>query len=130
MRIGEVAQAAGVAVHTLRYYERIGLIPPPRRSGSGYRDYAPSVVERIHFIVNAKQFGFSLSEIQELLALRDGEPQCEPAHKIASERLRELDNQLEELGETRAALYELLESCSGAEDTCGIIEQLEEQNGG
>jgi MerR family copper efflux transcriptional regulator len=67
--IGAVARRAGVGIDTIRYYEREGLLPKPRRRASGYRDYGSEVVERLRFIRRAKDLGFTLEEIRELLAL-------------------------------------------------------------
>ena len=70
MRIGALAAAAGVNVPTVRYYERRGIIPPPPRTSSGYRQYDPAVLDRIRFIKRAQELGFTLEEISDLLALR------------------------------------------------------------
>lgn len=70
MTIGQVAKAAGVGVETVRFYERVGLIPDPPRRPSGYREYPPDAVHRIEFIKRAKALGFTLAEIGELLSLR------------------------------------------------------------
>ena len=69
LTIGAVARAAGIAIDTIRYYEREGLLPVPARRLSGYRDYTPDAVARLRFIRRAKELGFSLPEIRELLAL-------------------------------------------------------------
>ena len=70
MRIGEVAAEAAVNIQTLRYYERVGLLPAPDRHPSGYRSYARDAVRRVRFIKRAQELGFTLAEIGELLALR------------------------------------------------------------
>ena len=70
LTIGQVAAAAGVNIQTIRYYERRGLLATPRRTASGYRQYTGDAVNRIRFIKHAQELGFSLKEIQELLALR------------------------------------------------------------
>ena len=69
-KIGQAAQAAAVGVETVRFYEREGLLPKPKRSAAGYRLYPPDTVKRLQFIKQAKQLGFTLSEINELLSLR------------------------------------------------------------
>src|SRR5688572_606082 len=71
MRIGEVAQHAGVNVQTLRYYERRGLLPSPTRRPSGYREYAPETVALVRFIKRAQHLGFTLQDVGELLELRE-----------------------------------------------------------
>ena len=70
LTIGQVAEAADVNVQTIRYYERRGLFPTPRRTPSGYRQYADEAVARLRFIKHAQELGFSLQEIQDLLGLR------------------------------------------------------------
>ena len=70
MKIGEFAHDAGVNVQTVRYYERRGLLPEPDRRPSGYREYGPDALDRLHFIKRAQELGFTLTEIRELLALR------------------------------------------------------------
>src|SRR3989454_12380279 len=70
LTIGQVANAADVNIQTIRYYERRGLFPTPRRAPAGYRQYAGEAVARLRFIKHAQELGFSLQEIQELLALR------------------------------------------------------------
>jgi DNA-binding transcriptional MerR regulator len=69
MSIGELARTTGVSTNTLRYYEREGLLPCPRRGASGYREYEGNAVDRVHFILRAKELGFSLEEIADLLDL-------------------------------------------------------------
>ena len=70
LTIGQVANAADVNIQTIRYYERRGLFPTPRRTPAGYRQYADDAVARLRFIKHAQELGFSLEEIQELLGLR------------------------------------------------------------
>ncbi len=74
-KIGQVAKAAGIGIDAIRFYEREGLIEKPPRRSSGYRAYSPDVVQRLRFIKRAKELGFSLSEISELLSL-EGNPKA------------------------------------------------------
>lgn len=67
--IGKVARMSGVGIETIRFYEREGLIPEPPRRDSGYRQYPPATIERVHFVKRAKDLGFTLAEIKELLNL-------------------------------------------------------------
>ncbi|WP_345788043.1 MerR family transcriptional regulator [Gemmatimonas sp.] len=84
LRIGAVAEAAGVGVQTLRYYERRGLLSARHRTAGGYREYAPDTVRRVVFIRRAQAMGFTLDEIRALLALRVRESRrCEPVKKSA-----------------------------------------------
>ncbi len=91
MRIGELAQQAGVEASTIRYYERIGLMPPPTRTASGYRDYGDDAAARLGFIQAAQSIGFSLGEIRETLALRDrGEAPCGHAAALIERNAEQL----------------------------------------
>ena len=96
--IGAVARRAGVGIDTIRYYEREGLLPEPQRRASGYRDYGPDVVERLRFIRRAKDLGFTLEEIRELLALStDRERGVKTVKQRAEARLGEVEHRIREL---------------------------------
>jgi DNA-binding transcriptional MerR regulator len=89
LTIGKVAALAGVGIETLRFYEREGLIPPPARRPSGYRDYAPGVIQRVRFIRRAKALAFSLREIGGLLTLRvDATRSCADVRERARAKTR------------------------------------------
>ena len=91
MRIGELAQRSGVEPTTIRYYERIGLMPDPARTESGYRDYAEEAADRLGFIRAAQSVGLSLGEIRETLAFRDrGEAPCRHAAALIERNAAEL----------------------------------------
>ncbi|WP_026533865.1 heavy metal-responsive transcriptional regulator [Arthrobacter sp. H14] len=110
MRIGELAAAAGTTTKTLRFYESAGLIPPPARMASGYRDYPEDMVSRLSFIRRGQRAGLTLAQIREILHLRDdGQPPCEHVETLLADRLAELDQQisdLRQLRETVAGLHE------------------------
>lgn len=127
MKIGQVAACAGVNVDTLRYYERRGLIEEPARRSSGYREYPEDVVLLVRFIKRAQDLGFTLKEIADLLSLRDGAGrQRDRVLGLAESKVREIDRKLSRLQAMRAALSELVESCScaGGRPTCPILEAL------
>jgi DNA-binding transcriptional MerR regulator len=108
MRIGALADAAGVPTTTIRYYESVGLLPPPRRSSSGYRDYAAEVVDRLRFIRDAQASGLTLAEIQSVLELKDsGRRSCEHTAALVERHLNELDEQIARLQEARVELARL-----------------------
>ncbi|MHB8293359.1 MAG: heavy metal-responsive transcriptional regulator [Acidimicrobiales bacterium] len=105
MHIGEVSKRSGVPVKTIRYYDEIGILAAPRRSGSGYRDYEPEAVDRLGFIRASQAFGLSLGEIREIAAYRDrGEVPC--AHVLALLRRHgeEIDERIAELRHARSVL--------------------------
>ncbi|MFN2494232.1 MAG: MerR family transcriptional regulator, partial [Pyrinomonadaceae bacterium] len=90
IQIGEVAKRSGVSIDTLRYYERLRLLPPTRRSAGGFRLYAPEHVERVQFIKQAQELGFSLDEIKGLLAT-GGADECRKVRALLKTKLNELD---------------------------------------
>ncbi len=110
MRIGELAKTAGVTPDTIRYYEREGLLPPPERTPSGYRDYGPGVMEDILFIKKAQALGLKLSDVREVLEISSGgKPPCEHVRATVSARLVEVEERLRDLRALRATLRETLE---------------------
>lgn len=112
MRIGEVAAAARVNVQTLRYYERVGLLPEPARRSSGYRDYDTGTVRRVRFIKRAQELGFTLAEVTDLLALREqSETACEQVEVRASAALERIVEKVRDLERMRSALSEYVSSC-------------------
>lgn len=128
MRIGEVADRSNVNVQTIRYYERRGLLPTPRRSPSGYRQYSADNVERIRFIKRAQALGFSLDDIRELLALKvHPSTNCEEVLHHAEAKLRDIDERIEALGLMKRSLESLAGACRDRRATsdCPILEALE-----
>jgi len=114
MRIGELADEAGVSTKTVRYYESIGILSEPRRTDSGYRDYDPDSVRRLRFIREAQSTGLSLSEIQSVLELKDtGSRSCEHTTGLLDQHLAEIDQQLATLQQARAELLTLAERARG-----------------
>jgi len=124
--IGKVAKAAGVGVETIRFYEKKGLIVQPVAQGT-YRVYQQSVVARIRFIRRAKEIGFQLSEIKELLTLADHSEYDRGAVKdIASRKAETLRERIAQLKKAEQTLLELVDNCSGegTVEGCPIIEAL------
>jgi len=125
--IGTVARRAGVGIDTIRYYEREGLLPEPQRRASGYRDYGPDVVERLRFIRRAKDLGFMLEEIRELLALStDREHGVKTVKQRAEARLGEVERRIHELQRMKRGLRQLIDACPGrgALEHCPILRAL------
>jgi MerR family copper efflux transcriptional regulator len=130
LKIGEVARSTGLPIDTIRYYERVGLLPEPARRPSGYRSYGTGAIRRLRFIHSAKALGFTLPEIKELLALDAG--RNVPAVQAAARRkLADLDRRLAELTRIRLALASLVEHCpgTGAADSCPILAALNDEGG-
>src|SRR5260370_29561520 len=105
LKVGEVAERAGVGVQTLHYYERVGLLPKPDRSASNYRLYQSDAFRRIQFIKKAQSLGFTLEEIKEILGLHEqGRAPCRCVADVGKKHLQELDVRIAALQEFRRSL--------------------------
>src|SRR5881628_4021678 len=105
LKVGELAERAGVGVQTLHYYERVGLLPQPDRSASNYRLYQSEALRRVQFIKKAQSLGFTLEEIKEILGLRgQGRAPCRCVADVGKKHLQELDARIAALQEFRRAL--------------------------
>jgi MerR family copper efflux transcriptional regulator len=104
--IGELAEAAGVGVDTVRFYERRGLLPAPPRTASGYRQYDDEALDRLRFILRAKELGFTLAEVDGLMPARFATVRSAAVAKIAA-----LDAEAAELARVRARLELLVQTC-------------------
>jgi len=128
LSIGQVAKRTGVTVETMRFYEKQGLITVPQRSDCGYRQYPPEMVKRVRFIQHAKEVGFTLKEIDELLALRRKPgTSCADIKLRAAQKVQEVDQKLNDLKRIRGALQRMIMKCSGRGDLseCPILEELD-----
>lgn len=130
MKIGELAHRAGVGIDTVRYYERQGLLPPPARQASGYRQFEASDVARLRFVRRAKALGFTLGEIRELLELsghRDDD--MGRMKEAAAQKLLEVDAKVAELTRIRDGLETLVTACPGhgVLGECPILNALAEE---
>jgi MerR family transcriptional regulator, copper efflux regulator len=114
MTIGRIANAAGVSIDTIRFYERQGLIVEPRRNLSGYRNYAADVLDRLRFIGDAKRLGFTLREIKELLSQGvKSTAECGPVTRKAEAKLAEMNAEIDRLLRLRVTLGKMVEACGG-----------------
>lgn len=130
MKIGCVAEAAGVEVSTVRYYERRGLLAEPPRTDAGYRQYDATVVDRIRFVRQAQDLGFTLKEIEELLDLRvEDAASCGVVEEATRAKLQSVDAKIRELRRLRAVLARLVRACEERETTaeCPVLAMLEEE---
>ena len=128
LTIGQLAGMSKVSVHTLRYYERQGLIPLPPRKPSGYRVYKEETVKRVLFIKNAQRLGFSLNEISELLMLRvDSTKSCSEVNRRTERKIADISEKIQALEGIRSALLKLKAKCEKREPTspCPVIEELD-----
>ena len=129
MTIGRLAKEAGVNIDTIRYYERNGLIPEPVRRPSGYREYDTGDVRRLRFIGRAKQLGFTLAEIVELLSL-SADRDVGGVKRRAEQRLDQVEHKIRELQRVRRGLKTLIDACPGHGDVerCPIVAALSSED--
>jgi Cu(I)-responsive transcriptional regulator len=124
--IGALGKATDTTVETVRYYERIGLLPSPPRSAGNYRVYGAAALGRLSFIRRARALGFSLDQVRALLGLADDRgSDCAAIDRIADEHLREVERKIADLTALRRELTAVIESCGGGTVAdCRIIEAL------
>lgn len=128
LSIGQLARRAGVGVETVRYYEREGLLVEPQRRQSGYRQYQSDTVDRLLFIRRAKELGFTLKEIKELLSLRvDEEKTCADVRQQAEAKIADIEDRIRSLQRMKRALVKVTRQCSSSGPTseCPILESIE-----
>lgn len=119
LRRGEVAAAAGLNPETLRFYEEIGLIRKPTRSANGYRQYSPGTVDRLTFIREIKDLGFTLREIDELISLRaQNSISCRTSASTAQKKIDELDSRIAAIKAMRKRLVSFRDKCVEQQDDC------------
>ena len=124
MTIGRLAQAAGVHVETIRYYQRRTLLEAPRRLVGGVRRYGNEAVARLRFIKRAQDIGFTLEEVRELLRL-ERTPDCRDARSLAAAKLAAVQARMVDLERMSSALRRLVAQCdAGSARTCPIIDSL------
>lgn len=122
MRVGEVANAAGVNVQTVRFYERRGLLAKPSRLSSGYRDYPAGAAQRVIGVKRAQKLGFTLTEIQELMRLEEPGLHIEHVRAIATSKIRDVDEKIRGLRRIRKSLEELLSQAEKKTNHCPVLE--------
>ncbi|MGH7674796.1 MAG: MerR family transcriptional regulator [Gemmatimonadales bacterium] len=128
LTIGQVAAAADVNIQTIRYYERRGLFAAPRRTPSGYRQYAGDAISRLRFIKHAQELGFSLKEIQELLGLRVRHgAACDAVERKTRQKIALVQQKIRDLQRMKRTLEHLAAACEARQptDDCPILEALE-----
>jgi Cu(I)-responsive transcriptional regulator len=126
LNIGEAAAAAGVSAKMIRHYESVGLLPPAKRTDSGYRTYTDADVHALRFVRQARDHGFSIKEIAELLGLWHNRRRSSKAVKaLTSRHIAELDRKIRELEQMKLALQTLADHCAGDDRPhCPILEGL------
>ncbi|GLS05897.1 MerR family transcriptional regulator [Chitiniphilus shinanonensis] len=127
--IGALGKAAGVNLETVRYYERIGLLPAPPRSDGGYRRYDGTAVQRLRFIRRGRELGFGIDEIRTLLQLADHPQQpCDAADRLAQRHLAEVEAKIADLQAMRDVLARLADCHSRSAEHCRLLETLEQRD--
>lgn len=131
-QIGELAARSGLTPDALRYYERLGLLPPSQRTAGGFRVYTPAALDRLHFIKQAQTLGLSLQEIGALVSYTDrgGLKRCQRVHDLLQRKIADLDTKLAELKEFRRTLQGYFVECERTladrdRTECPVIEHLE-----
>ncbi len=130
LTISRLAQLGGVNLETVRYYERRGLLPKPPRTQAGYRRFPPDAAHRLRFIKRAQDLGFSLGEIEELLALRV-EPQqnCVDVRSRAKAKIADIEQKMKTLAAMKNVLRGLVEQCESCTSVeCPILASMERES--
>lgn len=125
--IGELAEKCNVNKETIRYYERLGLIPKPSRTESGYRIYTKQTVDRLNFIKRIQELGFTLNEIDKLLGVVDrDEAKCRDMYDFTVYKIEDIQQKIQDLKRIEQMLIDLKERCPVNKDIyeCPIIETL------
>jgi MerR family Zn(II)-responsive transcriptional regulator of zntA len=133
VKINELAKLSGISAHTLRYYEKLGLLTPSQRSESNYRIYSKDDLTTAIFIKRSKECGFSLAETASLLAIKNDKSQhvCAETKEITRTKINELAEQIEKLKKMQNTLQELHAFCGGGQKSaefCSIISTLEKDS--
>lgn len=126
MKIGELSRATGTNIETIRYYERIGLLPAPARTDANYRSYGDAHRARLRFVRHSRELGFTIDEIRSLLDLSDHpERDCADADRIASAHLEQVEAKIAQLSALRDELTRIVGRCRGGlAGDCRVIEAL------
>lgn len=132
MTIGELSRRTGVVIETIRYYERIGLLPAPQRGENGRRQYDDKAVRRLTLVRQSRDLGFGMTEIGELLTLSDDpDASCQAAVEIARRQVSAIDGKIKQLKAIRRELVNVVEACNSTHiDDCRIIAALTRSKSG
>ncbi|MDH0614135.1 MULTISPECIES: helix-turn-helix domain-containing protein [Hyphomicrobiales] len=124
--IGVLSERSGVNIETIRYYEKIGVMPEPARSAGGYRVYGNDHTRRLHFVRRGRELGFSLDELRGLLQLVDGHAHtCQEVHALTIEHLKDIRQKIADLRRLERVMSDMAAQCSGDQvPECPIIDAL------
>ncbi len=124
MQIGEIAKRSGIGIETIRYYEREGLLLEPQRRPSGYRQYDDSTIERLEYIRRAKELGFTLAEIRELLELSfAAHAGCDRVRQRAEGKVADIEDKIRSLQKMKRSLGKIIQRCRAKNSTedCPLV---------
>jgi len=123
---GTLAARVGCTIETIRYYERVGILPPAPRSAGGHRLFGEDLIKRLHFVRRGRELGFTLEEIRELLRLVDGGAYtCARIETLARAHARDIRNKIADLERLTAVLDKMASQCTGGDiPACPIIDAL------
>lgn len=128
-QIGGLAKEVQVKTDTIRFYEKIGLMPKPLHTESGYRHYKDEDLKRLRFIVRAKGMGFTLAEIKDLLAIKvSSKEKCDAVYAESQHKIKTIDQKMSELKKMKMALSKLMEQChleNHRQEECPILDVLD-----
>jgi MerR family mercuric resistance operon transcriptional regulator len=126
LSIGSLSQQSGVSIETIRYYEKIGIMPKPERSAGGYRVYGPEHAKRLHFVRRGRELGFSLDELRGLLLLVDGHSYtCAEVHALTVEHLKDIRQKIADLKRLERVMSDVAARCTGDRvPECPVIDAL------
>jgi DNA-binding transcriptional MerR regulator len=126
LTIGQLGRATSTKIETIRYYEKIGLLPSPGRTSGNYRSYTSEHLQRLGFIRRARELGFSIEDVRELLKLAaHAEWPCDEVDKVAARHLEATEKKIEALTRLRRELRRTLASCHGGPiSDCGVLHAL------
>lgn len=138
VHIGKAAKQAGISVDTIRFYQKLGLINSPSRSAGGYRLFDRDQIHDLKFVRHAQELGFSLTEVRELLALRQKHHACSEVQAMLNRKLADVREKIKSLGRLEAELRLALRNCNRElrlkrgvkhEDCCPLLTKLDRMNG-
>ncbi len=128
--IGQAAERSGVAIETIRYYEREGIVPKPDRTASGRRTYSEGDIARLRFVKRCRDLGFPIPGAKSLLGLTDGSHKsCSTAQSIAAKHLTDVQDKMADLKRMERALIEMIRLCDGNDEQCPILDHLLSESG-
>jgi len=125
-QIGEISKQLGISVDTLRYYEKINLLPPIRRKPSGLRLYGKKDISRVKFIKRSQRMGFSLDEIKKLMQFREAPQKAKPeVRRLAGKKLMDITTRLDDLMMLQREFQLLINLCSEDKESCPILDAMD-----